>query len=834
MKVAESVVSRPTAGGRRTRTAAKFCLLALLIVGCGVTATSQTPTTEKDVPSPSPQTSAQLYDLVPTPIPLKSLPRNLFVDQKNFWTGPLHMNEGQWQLAVPLVLAGAGLIAADTTIEKHAPTSPTTISHASTASNAGVAALIGVGGGLFLWGSHIHDGQQRETGLLSGEAAIDAFIETEVFKYAAGRNRPYVGDGQGRFFEGGNSFPSEHASVSWAIASVIAHEYPGPLTKLLAYGLAGGVSAARFAGQKHFASDVVIGSALGWYTGRQVFRSHTRYSDDEIARYGTFRKEEETEQSDTEQRARKTGSAYLPLDSWVYPAIERLSSLGYINLAFQGSRPWTRIEVAALVNESRDNLTQDQDAPDTIKTLVSELEQEFAYERGVLDGKSSNTSVRVESLYTRNTSISGPPLNDSYHFGQTIYDNFGRPFERGFNTYDGFSGYGTAGPFTLYVRGEYQHAPSAPGYSLAARQVIAAADQNSIQPELPISQVNQFTLLDTYAAAKAAGWNLSFGKQSLWWGDADGGALMFSDNAEPIYMFRANKTFNALPGIFSVLGPMKLDVFFGKLSGNLFPPRPLIHGERISFKPSTNLELSVERTSEFGGVGRALTGGAIWESYVGLKSSFEYPSNRDPGKRTLGFDLAYRLPHLRKSVMLYGDGLLPLANPFNLDNSHNPIYDPSRTAVRSGIYVPRLPRLAKLDLHCESVYTDTPTARSILGDYIYWDGFYKDLYTNKNNLIGDWIGREGKGFQAWSNYWFTPRSSLQVSYRNAKVSKDFIAGGETVNDGSAKILWWFHRNVSLSGSIQYEKWLAPILATSAQTNWTSTIEVTFWPKLITR
>jgi hypothetical protein len=305
---------------------------------------------------------------------------------------------------------------------------------------------------------------------------------------------------------------------------------------------------------------------------------------------------------------------------------------------------------------------------------------------------------------------------------------------------------------------------------------------------------------------------------------------MFSDNAEPIYMFRASQTSVELPWIFRRLGPMKLDLFFGKLSGNEFPARPLIHGEKISFKPTANWEVGFERTSELGGVGRALTLGAIWESYVATKSSFDYPASRDPGKRTIGLDFSYRVPHLRDWVTLYADGLLPASNPFNVDSSKNPIYAPRRTAVRSGMYMPRLPRLPKLDFRVEAVYTDPPTPRSISGEYVYWDGFYHELYTNKNNLIGDWIGREGMGFQAWSTYWFTPRSSLQTEYRHAKVAKDFIPSGETLNDGSVKVNWCIRRDLSLSGSVQYEEWLAPILAPTAQTNWTSSVEVTFRPR----
>jgi membrane-associated phospholipid phosphatase len=187
----------------------------------------------------------------------------MFLDEKDFWSTPFHMTQRQWRWTVPLAFAGAGLLASDTDVEKHVHTTSTTVSHASTASNAGLAAMVGAGGGMFLLGHFSHDEEQRETGLLSGEAAIDAFLDTTAFKYATGRDRPFTGDGRGRFFQGGTSFPSDHAAVSWAIASVIAHEYPGPMTKLLAYGVAGGVSAARIAGQKHFATDALVGSALG-------------------------------------------------------------------------------------------------------------------------------------------------------------------------------------------------------------------------------------------------------------------------------------------------------------------------------------------------------------------------------------------------------------------------------------------------------------------------------------------------------------------------------------------------------------------------------------------
>jgi hypothetical protein len=399
------------------------------------------------------------------------------------------------------------------------------------------------------------------------------------------------------------------------------------------------------------------------------------------------------------------------------------------------------------------------------------------------------------------------------------------------NAQNGFSGYGTAGRFTLYVRGEFQHAPSAPAYSLAARQAIATADENPLQPATPFSTVNQFRLLDTYIAANADGWDLTFGKQSLWWGPGQGGSLLFSDNAEPIYMFRASRIAPfSLPWVFHYLGPMKWDVFFGKLSGHDFPPRPAIHGEKISFKPTPDLELGFSRIAVMGGVGRPITPEALWKSYTLFTSGIFTPNWENPGKRIGGFDLSYRVPFVRDWLTVYADSFS--------DDDPSPLANPPRAGFNPGIYLSHFPRFSKLDFRVEAVYTDIPVAGTDAqgnstgnhGHFIYWDSYYHDLYTNKGNILGSWIGREGMGFQGWSTYWFSARNSIQFGYRHAKVSPDFLPDGETVNDGSVKVNWWLGKDISVSGSLQYEKWLAPILAVGPQTNWTSSFEVTFWPK----
>src|SRR5208337_1561049 len=156
---------------------------------------------------------------------------------------------------------------------------PVTIQRYKTISTAGVGALAGVAGGMWLLSYRPHgfsDGEHwRETGFLAGESALNSLVMVETLKYSLRRQRPFEGDGSGPFFQsGGTSFPSEHAAVAWSIAGVVAHEYPGPLTKIAAYGLAALVSFSRVRASQHFPSDVLIGSLAGYMISQNIYSRH--------------------------------------------------------------------------------------------------------------------------------------------------------------------------------------------------------------------------------------------------------------------------------------------------------------------------------------------------------------------------------------------------------------------------------------------------------------------------------------------------------------------------------------------------------------------------------
>jgi membrane-associated phospholipid phosphatase len=742
--------------------------------------------------------------------------RNLASDQKAIWTSPAHLRFAHADWLVPLGGLTAGLLVTDRDVSKHLANSPSRLKHYKDFSNYGVAGMAGAASGLYLLGQISGDAHKKEVGLLSGEAALDAVAVSTILQYGLGRERPQSDAGRGRFWQGGNSFPSDHAAGAWAIASVFAHEYPGPLTKILVYGAATAISVARVRGKEHYPSDVLLGSGIGWLTGWQVYRAHhhpelgggdwERLSGVSLPEFG--------------RSPSAMGSPYLPLDSWIYPLFDRLIAEGFIDTAIVGMRPWTRLECARLVSEAGSHLEGNDDHSEASR-LYQELSHEFVFETALMGG-SDNLAAHLESVYSRFTEISGPPLTDGAHFGQTFFNDFGRPYQQGFNSVTGLSAWATAGRWVVHARGEYQHAPSGPGYSSAVQSVIAAIDANPVAPSIPIAARNQARLLDAYVGLNLGNWQLSYGQQSQWWGPGASGPMLFSDNASPVRMFHIDRVspFH-LPGIMKYLGPMRWDAYFGELQGLPFSPGPIFHGEKISFKPTRNLEFGFTRTIVFAGQGRALTLDRLFRSYFSLTSVTNETPATDPGKRSGGFDFQYRVPFLRKWLTLYSDSIAA--------DDPSPLAAPRRAGFSPGIYVPQFPRLPKLDLRVEAASTNVDQPRLANGHFIYWDGYYHNAYTNRSNLMGSAVGRDGTEILAASRLWLGARNSLRFGYRHAQVDARYVPNGGTINDASIRADLWPHSNLGVTAMVQVERWKFPLLAPGVQQNVSGSLQFTYWP-----
>jgi len=232
---------------------------------------------QSGLPTPTPTPS-------PSPSPVFHRPPNIeshfvqhiFRDQAAIWTAPFHVGNYEKKIVLPAVLTVATVFATDRYTSGWVdrggslPVDSRFVSHFGQAYSTG-----GIAAAFYLAGRFTHNQKARETGVLAAEALIDTGIVTEVLKLAAQRQRPNADQHFGEFFDGGSSFPSGHSSSIWSVATVIAHEYKNnPWIKYGAYAGAVAVSMSRYSGRNHFLSDIVAGSAIGFFIGRYVYRNY--------------------------------------------------------------------------------------------------------------------------------------------------------------------------------------------------------------------------------------------------------------------------------------------------------------------------------------------------------------------------------------------------------------------------------------------------------------------------------------------------------------------------------------------------------------------------------
>src|SRR5690349_12985434 len=378
--------------------------------------TSKSSDTAREIKTEKPKDAGDLPGVYPTAgfgRGFHGLARDFLGDQEQIWTSPAKLRFSDTEWLVPLSGITAGLFVTDRDFSQHLSQNPTTISHYKTLSNAGVGALVGGAGGMWLLGHVSHNEHWSETGFLAGEAAINSLVMVEGLKYSLRRERPYQGDGSGSFFQGGGtSFPSEHAAAAWSVAGVIAHEYPGPFTKIMAYGLASLVSFSRVRAHQHFPSDVLAGTVIGNLIAQNIY---SRHHDPELGGEA-WRSISQIFRGDGTHSPANQGSPYVPLDSWIYPAMDRLAAMGLIESGFAGMKPWTRNECVRLLDEAGDRIGSGTGGAEAGK-IYGLLEKEFSGDRERIDS-GGRARAQIESLYGRVTQISGQPLTDGNHFGQ--------------------------------------------------------------------------------------------------------------------------------------------------------------------------------------------------------------------------------------------------------------------------------------------------------------------------------------------------------------------------------------------------------------------------------
>jgi len=255
------------------------------------------------------------------------------------------------------------------------------------------------------------------------------------------------------------------------------------------------------------------------------------------------------------------------------------------------------------------------------------------------------------------------------------------------------------------------------------------------------------------------------------------------------------------------------------------PGDPWVHVEKISFRPTNNVEFGFERTVIWGGHGHVpITIHSFLKSFFSTQNVpvTEKDGRGDPGARFGAFDASYRIPYVRRWLTLYVDSVA--------HDDVNPISAPRRAAIRPGLYLSHVPAIPKLDVRVEASMTDPSVSPSIGGRFMYWESIQRQGYTNQGQLFGDWIGREDKGGQGWFTYHLSGDEWIQFVIRNQKAAKDFVTGGTTLNDFGVNAVKHIGKDVEVHVGFGLERWKAPIVGPELNTVTTTDVQIIWSPE----
>jgi hypothetical protein len=239
------------------------------------------------------------------------------------------------------------------------------------------------------------------------------------------------------------------------------------------------------------------------------------------------------------------------------------------------------------------------------------------------------------------------------------------------------------------------------------------------------------------------------GRDSQWWGPGHHGALLLSNNAEPLTMIKfTGPGPQVLPWILKYLGPFQYNIFVSQLEKDRSDhPRPYFWGMRFDFKPHRSIEIGLERTALLGGQGRPTDAGTWLNSLFG---SHEQDAE-NPGDQLFSMDVKLTLPFTWQPMQFYWERA---GEEGRQENARLPY----KIANIYGLYLPSLFGFERIDLRAEYAETEVNEQPYVW----YTHGVYTAGYTYQGMIMGHHMGTESNDLFLGLSC-FIPEQSARIS-----------------------------------------------------------------------
>jgi hypothetical protein len=415
-------------------------------------------------------------------------------------------------------------------------------------------------------------------------------------------------------------------------------------------------------------------------------------------------------------------STYLDIGDASYELLSRLEAAGIVRSGLLTTRPLSRTEAVRLLREAE---TNSEGSSDFIKGLVQELKQRIGPEQ-----TSACRLKLLDSIYAQYINTNADVRTLTYGLAreqeQSLNaNNDGDVYSRGGNARIGFtSRMEDVAGFSLFLNPEFRSGQAA-GTELILKQGYVVYD---------------------------LGWDIIAGRESQWWGPGYHGAILLTNNAEPLTMVRiANPKPVILPWAFKYLGPFDLTCFAAQLERDRADvSAPYLWGMRMNFKPHPALEIGLERTAFLGGRGRSTTA-ETWLNQVVGRNDHPGNSSSDTGDQRAGYDLKLTLPFAVQPIQVYmeADGE---------DSYHQ--FLPRYWAYLYGLYLPQVLSIERLEFRFE--WTRTFDRRADKPTSWYLNSIYTAGYTYNGSIIGHHMGTDSRDLFM--------EFTCRVPEKNARVS----------------------------------------------------------------